>query len=512
MIRKVLRSDFGLTTMVADPTILAVLICSLVTLILVLIKRRHAFWKERNIPGPEPGLIYGNLNRTKQEAHMFVHQKWIQKYGKVVGAFDFLKPKLIIADADLVKKMLVQDFGQIANRRTDPFNHPFERKFSFIQEYDEWKKARTVLSSIFSLGKMKIMFDQAQSCTGKLKDHLDYLASSPQGKDINAEHIFNKYLSDTITRSLYNVSVIESYSESCDQMGDSILKYAIIGNLKWYIGLILPAWLQTALHFSVFNIRALDYPISFVSHIIKERRGMSIDSPDNDIVKSIIISAEKHKWGEDEMLANLVGLYLAGLLTTNVNLSYFVYVLAKYPHVQRNLIKELDQFEETNQPLTFECINKNFPYLDAVICEIQRMWSSSTYTERLVSAKEYTFSYDGKNFTIPKNTRVYFPIFVIHRHPDFYENPDEFDETRFLPQNRHKLNPYAFLPFGQGPRNCTGYRLALNNIKSAILAIVKSYKFHLVDPDNDPMGDLNDTMDEILTPKPIRVRIEKIIP
>ena len=439
---------------------------------------------------------------------MYVHKRWIEKYGKVVGVFDFTRPKLIVADADLVKKMLVQDFSQLANRRTDPFNHPFERKFSFIQEYEGWKKSRLIMSSIFSLNKTKIMFDQAQGCSSKLKEYLAHLASSPQSKNINAEQIFSKYLSDTITRSLFNVSIIDSYIECADKMGNSLLNYSVIRKLRWYIGTVLPSWLQNALHFSVFNIKALDYPISFVSHIIQEGRKDATDS--GDIIKTILNSAEKHKWSEDEMLANMVGLYLAGLVTTNVSLAYFVYAMAKYPRIQPNLIKELEQFESTNQPLTFECLNKHFPYLDAVISEIQRIWPSSTYTERLVSAKEYSFSYDGKEFTIPKGTRVYFPIFLIHRDPDYYENPDEFDESRFLPENRHKLHPYAFLPFGRGPRNCIGYRLALNNIKSAIIAIVKSYKFELVDPENDPMSDLNDTIDELLMPKPIHVRIEKL--
>jgi len=69
------------------------------------------------------------------------------------------------------------------------------------------------------------------------------------------------------------------------------------------------------------------------------------------------------------------------------------------------------------------------------------------------STSSYTF--DGTTLNIPKNQKVWIPIFAIHRDPDIYSKPDVFDPERFdeTIQTRH---PMHYLPFGDGPRNCIG--------------------------------------------------------
>ena len=53
-------------------------------------------------------------------------------------------------------------------------------------------------------------------------------------------------------------------------------------------------------------------------------------------------------------------------------------------------------------------------------------------------------------------------IRAIHRHPDTWENPDEFDPLRFHPSNCEGRDPYAYIPFSGGQRNCIGQNYALN--------------------------------------------------
>ena len=44
---------------------------------------------------------------------------------------------------------------------------------------------------------------------------------------------------------------------------------------------------------------------------------------------------------------------------------------------------------------------------------------------------------------------------------------------RFSPENKLGRNPFHFLPFGYGPRNCIGMRLALQNLKIAIAKLLQ---------------------------------------
>ena len=70
------------------------------------------------------------------------------------------------------------------------------------------------------------------------------------------------------------------------------------------------------------------------------------------------------------------------------------------------------------------------------------------------AADNYTFQ--STKVTIPKCTRVWIPVFSIHRDPDIYPDPEKFDPERFSEEAIKARNPMHYLPFGDGPRNCIG--------------------------------------------------------
>lgn len=51
---------------------------------------------------------------------------------------------------------------------------------------------------------------------------------------------------------------------------------------------------------------------------------------------------------------------------------------------------------------------------------------------------------------------IFFPTYFLQRDPKYFENPDKFDPERFSDENKHKIVPFTYFPFGVGPRNCIG--------------------------------------------------------
>lgn len=89
------------------------------------------------------------------------------------------------------------------------------------------------------------------------------------------------------------------------------------------------------------------------------------------------------------------------------------------------------------------------------------------------------YNVPGSDLAIEAGTRIYIPIEGIHHDSDLYPNPYKFDPERFTKENMNKRHPAAFLPFGEGPRNCIGQRFGMIQTKIAILALIRDFTFEV---------------------------------
>ncbi|KAK7863029.1 hypothetical protein R5R35_010772 [Gryllus longicercus] len=118
-------------------------------------------------------------------------------------------------------------------------------------------------------------------------------------------------------------------------------------------------------------------------------------------------------------------------------------------------------------------------YLDAVISEVLRLYPPAPSTDRicvkdtLLPAGEYSNA-----ITIPKGTIVQAPIVGLHTDPQYWKEPKKFDPDRFSDENKHKIKPFTYMPFGMGPRICIGQRFALIEVKMALVHLLHSFDLH----------------------------------
>jgi len=78
---------------------------------------------------------------------------------------------------------------------------------------------------------------------------------------------------------------------------------------------------------------------------------------------------------------------------------------------------------------------------------------------------------------VPKGSFVTVSSWVLHRHKLWWQDPMEFQPERFLPENAHKVDRFAYIPFGTGPRVCLGKHLGL--LEATLLFAMTARDFRL---------------------------------
>lgn len=134
------------------------------------------------------------------------------------------------------------------------------------------------------------------------------------------------------------------------------------------------------------------------------------------------------------------------MMTISTALTYY---LAKHPEIQEKLHEEIDSFTDNNNgEIPFESLGE-LPYLNACLYEAMRLVPPFIRPERICT-KDWVHG----DLKIPAGTMIMIPAWAVHRNPKEFPDPEEFKPERFLPENKSKMNPYAFMTFGTGPRNC----------------------------------------------------------
>jgi len=77
-----------------------------------------------------------------------------------------------------------------------------------------------------------------------------------------------------------------------------------------------------------------------------------------------------------------------------------------------------------------------------------------------------------------------FSIYNLHHHPEFWDQPEQFDPERFLSAENRR---FSFLPFGIGERICIGNHFALLESQLLLSMIVSRYDFELLDTEEVAM-------------------------
>ncbi|KAK3084664.1 hypothetical protein FSP39_017144 [Pinctada imbricata] len=169
----------------------------------------------------------------------------------------------------------------------------------------------------------------------------------------------------------------------------------------------------------------------------------------------------------DEEIREEVDTFLfAGHDTTASAISWLTYYLGKYPEEQQKVYEEVRNLTKGEDNFTWENIN-DCRYLALFIKEAMRITPPVPIIVRYLTKP---FEFDGVE--IPAGTQVGLFIVHINNHPSVWKDHEVFRPERFLTENVNSRDPYAYVPFSAGPRNCIGQRFAMDEVKVIIARLL----------------------------------------
>ncbi|CDP20362.1 unnamed protein product [Coffea canephora] len=171
--------------------------------------------------------------------------------------------------------------------------------------------------------------------------------------------------------------------------------------------------------------------------------------------------------------------------STTTAITFVMKYLAEFPDIYDEVLKEQRSIAEKKipgEPLNWKD-PQNMKYAWNVACEVLRLVPpiQGNFREALT---DFTFS----TFFIPKGWKLNIFVYIYwtpnttHKNPEYFPQPEKFDPSRF--EGTGPI-PYAYIPFGGGPRICPGKDIARLVILVFIYNVVGKFRWEKLIPDEN---------------------------
>ncbi len=213
--------------------------------------------------------------------------------------------------------------------------------------------------------------------------------------------------------------------------------------------------------------KALQQMNDYLYQIIRHRKQV-LGSTD-DLLGHLINMGMDDDLIRDQLLTMLI----AGHDTSTALLSWTLYLLGKHPDSLHQVQAELDAVLGSQAPTAETVIELR--YLEQVIEESLRLYPPIHLGSR-VAAEDLDF----QGHTIPSGTRVMYSIYLTHRMKQYWDEAARFNPERFSAEGNRLRQPYTYLPFGGGPRNCIGAAFGRIEAKLVLARILQQFDLALL--------------------------------
>jgi cytochrome P450 len=326
-------------------------------------------------------------------------------------------------------------------------------------EGDSWLWQRHLIQPGFHRERIESFGRLMTDATGAMLDRWEDVADTGRPLEVAAE--MSRLTLNIVARALFTADISEEgddFSHAVDVMNEYMANFD---------------------RFDITRLRQFNAAQAslnkVVQRIISQRRQRSEDTGD---LLSMLMSAYDERTGEgmsDRQLRDQIfTLLMAGHETTAKALTWTLYLMDQHRDVAARLRAELNTTLGGKIP-TFQDL-ANLPYAWMVIQEAMRVYPPVWLVSRLCRVEDVI-----GGFLVPTGSLVIVSPYTMHRHKDFWDDPEVYKPERFRPEACAARPPFAYLPFSGGPRQCVGRAFATVETQLVLATIMQRYELRLVD-------------------------------
>jgi enediyne biosynthesis protein E7 len=202
--------------------------------------------------------------------------------------------------------------------------------------------------------------------------------------------------------------------------------------------------------------------------------------------------------GERELIDEIMTLIVAGHETTASGLNWTWYLLSQQPQAAARLHAEIDAAPEMPAPELAQM--EALAWTSQVVNEALRLYPPGWLLSRRTIEADVLGGYP-----VPAGTNVLLPLYLLHRHPRFWKEPESFRPERFAPEHEAERPRFAYMPFAAGPRHCIGESFALYEMLMHLYKVARHYRLvYLPDKPLELEAQIN-----LRTRHPLHMRLER---
>ncbi|GCE04991.1 cytochrome P450 [Dictyobacter aurantiacus] len=392
------------------------------------------------------------------------------EFGDIVQIKLFFWPVIIINHPDYIKRVLQENY------RNYDKNVPIFNLFrpilgnGLVTNYggESWLRQRRLMQPAFHRQRTAALGTIITESTRQLLTQWEGPASRGEAVDV-ADTMMHLTL-NIVGRSLFGIDITgktHTFGKAFSDANAFLLEYFN----RPFPPLSVPTPRHRRFH---RDVRSLD---KVVYEIVQQRRASQEAHED---LLSMLIEARDEETGEgmnDQQLRDeVMTLLIAGHETVANALAWAWYLLAQHPEVEQKLQAELAQVL-AGRPPTIEDLPR-LSYTRMVFEESMRLYPPVWIIMRKSLAEDTLGGYP-----IPAQTYIAWSTYAMHRHPEFWERPEEFYPEHFTTEQVARRPRHAYIPFSHGPRICIGNTFALTEAQLVLATIAQRYSMKLV-PDH----------------------------